>query len=430
MQLNGRDERYASASYSSISIPFSGSTGDDKDLALRPSQLLQGKVHKPWLEKRDWRVKASWWITVLTALAGVGASIAVCILGYRSVPMIESNLCPVLDDDFNTFDTVNTWHQEVDMSGYGNGEFEMTTNSPNNSYVKDGMLYILPTLTSDVIGVANVFDAFTYNVTGCTNTNSSNGCGAVSNATAGTVINPVMSARITTQFSVNITYGKVEIRAKLPKGYVLWPALWMLPVDNVYGPWPMSGEIDLVEARGNPTSYPFEPINWIRSTLNWGPTISLNRAFKTFGLWNNRRGNFGNEFHVYTMEWTDTFLRIYMDNRLEKTLDVRFNTPFFARGDFPAQVTNKTETIPLENPWAGRGNAAPFDQKFFLIMNVAVGGTNGWFPDNIGGKPWLDGSQTAMRDFALAQDQWYPTWPADPEDRAMVVDYVKMWQTC
>jgi hypothetical protein len=51
----------------------------------------------------------------------------------------------------------------------------MTTQSPNNSYVKDGMLYIVPTLTSDVIGVANVFDAFTYNITGCTNTANPNG---------------------------------------------------------------------------------------------------------------------------------------------------------------------------------------------------------------------------------------------------------------
>jgi hypothetical protein len=63
-------------------------------------------------------------------------------------------------------------------------------------------------------------------------------------------------------------------------------------------------------------------------------------------------------------------------------------------------------------------------------MNVAVGGTNGWFPDRIGDKPWLDGSATAMRDFALKQSDWYATWPADVERRALVVDYVKMWQKC
>ena len=52
-----------------------------------------------------------------------------------------------------------------------NGEFEMTTNSANNSYVQDGKLYIVPTLTSDAIGYQNVLNGFTYNITGCTNTN-------------------------------------------------------------------------------------------------------------------------------------------------------------------------------------------------------------------------------------------------------------------
>lgn len=69
---------------------------------------------------------------------------------------------------------------------------------------------------------------------------------------------------------------------------------------------------------------------------------------------------------------------------------------------------------------------------FFLILNVAVGGTNGWFPDNFGSKPWLDGSNTAMYDFAAAQDTWFSTWPTDDqvEDRGMTVDYVRMWQQC
>jgi len=73
--------------------------------------------------------------------------------------------------------------------------------------------------------------------------------------------------------------------------------------------------------------------------------------------------------------------------------------------------------------------AAPFDQSFYLIMNVAVGGTNGWFPDGPE-KPWLDGSGTAPLDFLRAKDQWYPTWPQDIAKRAMVVDSVKMWEKC
>jgi hypothetical protein len=135
----------------------------------------------------------------------------------------------------------------------------MTTNSPTNSFVKDGKLYILPTLTSDVIGRDAIFNGYTYNLTGCTNQDWK-ACGAVSNSTTGVVINPVQSARLTTRISHNIQFGRVEVRAKIPRGYGLvyflpfaviftdtsdsdwiWPAIWMLPVDNAYGIWPMSG---------------------------------------------------------------------------------------------------------------------------------------------------------------------------------------------
>lgn len=100
---------------------------------------------------------------------------------------------------------------------YRNGEFEMTTGSSNNSFIRNGELYIVPTLTSDVIGSKAIFDGYTFNLTGCTNANLT-ACGVVSNATTGTVINPAMSARITTKGTRSIRYGKVEVRAKLPQG--------------------------------------------------------------------------------------------------------------------------------------------------------------------------------------------------------------------
>ncbi|KAJ7244244.1 hypothetical protein C8J57DRAFT_1364151, partial [Mycena rebaudengoi] len=64
-------------------------------------------------------------------------------------------------------------------------------------------------------------------------------------------------------------------------------------------------------------------------------------------------------------------------------------------------------------------------------MNVAVGGTNGWFPDGPE-KPWLDGSAplTAPRDFLQTKDQWHPWWSQDIERCAMVIDSVKMWEKC
>ncbi len=132
----------------------------------------------------------------------------------------------------------------------------MATNSANNSFVRDGHLYIVPTLTSDVIGRDSVLGVspHTFNLTGCTDANVTN-CGAVSNASAKAVIPPVMSARLHTKNHYSIRYGRVEIQAKLPRGDWLWPALWMLPVDDEYGAWPRSGEIDIMEARGNGVEY-------------------------------------------------------------------------------------------------------------------------------------------------------------------------------
>ena len=116
----------------------------------------------------------------------------------------------------------------------------MTTASSNNSYVQDGFLYIVPTLTADSIGWDAVLNGSVFNITGCTfnETQANNGyitqggvqifdqasylsaCSAVSNSTSGSVINPAQSARVTTRTTSNIRFGRVEIRAKMPNGQV------------------------------------------------------------------------------------------------------------------------------------------------------------------------------------------------------------------
>ena len=70
-------------------------------------------------------------------------------------------------------------------------------------------------------------------------------CSVKSSNSDGSTIQPVQSARISTMNSTSIAFGKVEVRAKLPRGDWLWPAIWMLPKDDKYGAWPLSGEIDV-----------------------------------------------------------------------------------------------------------------------------------------------------------------------------------------
>lgn len=99
-----------------------------------------------------------------------------------------------------------------------------------------------------------------------------------------------------------------------------------------------------------------------------------------------------------------------------------FDEPFWTYGKFPLADSNGTR---IQNPWQGKGKTAPFDQDFYLVVNVAVGSQNGWFQDGGNGKPWLDDSPTARKDFWAAKDQWYPTWQ---DGGQMQIKSVKMWQ--
>jgi beta-glucanase (GH16 family) len=198
----------------------------------------------------------------------------------------------------------------------------------------------------------------------------------------------------------------------------------MLPVDNnKYGTgWPINGEIDIMEARGNAPSYPNGGNNVIRSTLNYGPLKTLVKSI--FGWQEFKRTSLANGFHTYTMEWTHDFMRFYIDSRLHSMLllDTK-KKDFFSKGGFPATFQNGTDAqVVIENPWGadkkdGDGNKltktptnAPFDQEFYLIINLAVGGTSGWFPDEVAEKPWYDKAESAMVDFAAAHEKWVPTW--------------------
>lgn len=80
----------------------------------------------------------------------------------------------------------------------------------------------------------------------------------------------------------------------------------------------------------------------------------------------------------------------------------------------------------MDNPWVGESNAAPFNRDFHLIMNIAVGGTNSYFPDGVGGKPWSDTDPHSVNAFWNAKNTWYPTWKG--EDAALQVDWIKVYK--
>lgn len=339
----------------------------------------------------------------------------------------------VFYDDFNDFD-LTKWEHELNMGGGGNWEFQYYTNNRSNSFVEDSILHIKPTLTANKIGEANVQlqSGFTMDMWGstpasvCTG-NQFYGCSRTAGA-GGNIINPIQSARLRTSQSFNFKYGRVEIKAKLPRGDWLWPAMWMLPRYNMYGEWPASGEIDICEAKGNAPPYPLGS-DVSMSTCHWGPDWTQNGWKHTHGEYHLKSGVFPDSYHVFGLYWTEQEMYSYVDSPENKVMHVTFDQPMWTRGGF--------DKFPFNNPWKNRPNSAPFDQEFYIVLNLAVGGTSSFFPDGVGGKPWTNSDNHAVNNFYKAKDQWYPTWcpvgkaaetAADPNSCALRIDWVKIYK--
>lgn len=147
------------------------------------------------------------------------------------------------------------------------------------------------------------------------------------------------SSRLRTKNRGDWKYGRFEIRAKLPKGQGYWPAIWMLPTENSYGRWPHSGEIDIMEVVGHKPDQLHGTLHYAnreRHHTYRGTNTTLNV------------GTFADSFHVFALEWEPGTMRWYLDNQLYQT----------------------------QTNWSSGTNAfpAPFDQRFHLILNLAVGG--------------------------------------------------------
>lgn len=301
----------------------------------------------------------------------------------------------------------------------------MTTPGDTNVYVENGHLFIKATPQDDALMQKNYVIDLLKDGT-CTSTSPAN-CIAATNITTGnsSIVPPVLSGRINTRPGAHIKYGRVEVTAKLPAGDWLWPAIWMMPVDSAYGPWPRSGEIDLMESRGNNYTYPQGGNNIISSALHWGPNPANDGWWRTNVKRPALHTTYSSGFNTFGLEWSQKYLFTYVNSRLLQVLYVNFDgPPMWQRGNFPAADGNGTR---LDDPWARTGRAdTPFDQPFYLILNLAVGGNNGWFEDNVHGKPWLDGSPNARKDFWQAKGQWLPTW-TQPQ---LEVSRVAMWQQC
>jgi len=387
---------------------------------FRSRRIRKENIEKPWLkEGKDRHQKWQTLIPMLGLFVGLSIGAFMVYDGWTSVP--EHRYCIVYEDDFSSGQlNEDVWTKEAEVGGYGNGQFEQTTVTEENVYVTDGMLTIKPTLQDE--SLINQNSVLNLTQMGICSSNVWSNCVAVTNTTNGTIIPPAKSARISTKKGAKIKYGRIEVVAKLPQGDWLWPAIWMLPEENTYGQWPLSGEIDIAESRGNNHTYPLGGNNVISSTLHWGPDLTNDAWWRTYGKTSALMTTFAQSFHTFGLEWSEKYIYMYLDSRLLQVMYNKFGKPLWERGNFPLSDQNGTAFV---DPWSQTGNpSTPFDQNFYLVLNVAVGGTNGWFQDGEAGKPWVDASPTAKLDFWKARDRWLPTWT----DPTMQVKSVKILQ--
>lgn len=181
--------------------------------------------------------------------------------------------------------------------------------------------------------------------------------------------NTYTSGRINTLGKKEFTYGRFEARLKVPRGKGFLPAFWMMPADeSFYGQWPKCGEIDIMEVLG-------DNVNKVYGSLHFGePHTQKQGSAQIF------EGNFADDFHIFAVEWEPDEMRFYVDDRCYyKTSEWFTKRSGFGEVSYPA----------------------PYDQPFYIILNVAVGGN----------------------------------WPGNPdefttfdEQAQMVVDYVKVYQ--
>ncbi|TDL32009.1 glycosyl hydrolase family protein [Jeotgalibacillus sp. S-D1] len=248
-----------------------------------------------------------------------------------------------LDESKWNYDTGYYLNDDPGTWGWGNNELQHYTDSEENVFVEDGKLTIKSfedpkTFPQDPERVA-----------------------------------PYSSGKITTEDKFKFKYGRVDFSAKLPAVSGAWPALWMLPNDEVYGSWASSGEIDVMEARGRVPGTTSGALHfggeWPQNTY-----LSGEQNFED-------GGRIDTDYHVYSLIWEEDAISWYVDGK------------FFYR------VTKEEwfSAAVQDNPYA------PFDQDFYLIMNLAMGG-------------WFDGGvEPAPEDFPVSMQVDYVRVYSDPE---------------
>lgn len=253
------------------------------------------------------------------AAIGLGA-----FVGTSHGQAVQGNWTNTWSDEFNVGNSDLTgWTRQTGAGGWGNQELETYTSSSANAFVSTDQSTGIGALTVRAIAT---------------------GSGANQTYT---------SARLNTSANLfSQTNGLFEFRAKLPAGQGLWPAVWMMPQNSTYGSWPTSGEIDMLESTGQNTKL-------VQGSLHSGADANSNYTqTQTYQGSGKEPAGFSTvDWHTYDVEWdagtasSQATFKFFVDGTLYNTIHGGWYVP------------------------AGGSSSAPFDKPFYLLINLAVGGS-------------------------------------------------------
>ncbi|XP_015123674.1 beta-1,3-glucan-binding protein [Diachasma alloeum] len=291
-------------------------------------------------------------------------------------------------DNFNLLNS-SLWSREVKIPQQPDYGFCVYHKLGKNIKIDNGVLRIVPTLLEDEFG-ENIVYFGSLQLADCDGLVQE----CYRNATSYNILPPIISARLTTKNTLNFRYGKIEVRAKFPKGDWLIPEMMIQGMNAGH-----KARITLGMARGNDN---FQTSDDSRADFSSrllefevkGAAPAKLTKLKNFGFWND-------EFHVYRTIWTERGFTFEVDN--ERV------------GEIP-------------HPHSEDNTDSPKD--FYLTFGLGVGGMQA-FPDNTRSgnyeKPWRNVEAKAMLRFWQAKDQWLPTWRLGTKhSAALEIDYVKI----
>lgn len=240
-------------------------------------------------------------VTVSVSSGSGGSGTSIPTTGY-STPLSYPDYTLIWNDEFEGNSLSSDWSHEIGTGNNGWGNNELQYYRPENTEVRDG--YLIITAKNEIFGGRNY-----------------------------------TSSRIVTQGNQSFKYGRIDIRAAMPEGQGLWPALWMLGDSFSSVGWPRCGEIDIMEMVGGTGTNRGDEV--CHGTVHW----DNNGTKADFGSHiKSTTGKLSENFHVYTIIWDANAIKWYFDDVQYHQIDIT-----------PAALSE-------------------FREKFFFIFNVAVGG--------------------------------------------------------